>query len=186
MVEMKQGVQAFAAYEYKEATVERRRVPEYLDGYESFGWELHDAHETPAAHPGLPGAERMIALHLRRDRRIVNRVELTRLQRQFEACMREIQTLEGSGDTHATICSLCTGIVGLALLLCAVFTGIASKALMWLSILLALPGAVCCALALPVYRRVYRRREAEVAPLLDTKREEICTLCEKGHRLTDA
>ena len=53
---MKRSAQAFAVYEYKESTVERRRVSEYLDGYESFGWELNDAYERPAAHPGAPGA----------------------------------------------------------------------------------------------------------------------------------
>lgn len=186
MEEMKRSARAFAAYEYKETTVERRRASEYLDGYESFGWELDDAYEASAAYPGMPVGESLITLHLRRDRRIVNRVELTRLQRQFEACMKEIQMLESSKDVHATICSLCTGIVGLALLLCAAFTAIASKALTLLGVLLALPGAILCALAYPIYRRVYRKREREVVPLVDAKREEICTLCEKGQRLTRA
>ena len=53
MEEMKRSARAFAAYEYKETTVERRRASEYLDGYESFGWELDDTYETLA---GIPGA----------------------------------------------------------------------------------------------------------------------------------
>lgn len=186
MVEMKRSARAFAAYEYKVATVDRRRASEYLDGYESFGWELDNAYETPASYPGVPGAGSMLSLHLRRDRRIVNRVELTRLQRQFEACMREIQTLESSKDVHATICSLCIGVVGLALLFCAAFSAVSTKALTWLNVLLAIPGAVCCALAYPIYRRVYRRRERAVEPLLDAKYEEISSICEKGHQLTHA
>ena len=88
--------------------------------------------------------------------------------------------------SNATICSLCTGVVGLALLFCATFTAITSKALTWLSILLAIPGTICCALAYPIYGRTYQRREREVESLLDAKREEICTICEKGHRLTHA
>ena len=88
--------------------------------------------------------------------------------------------------SNATICSLCTGVVGLALLFCATFTAITSKALTWLSILLAIPGIICCALAYPIYGRTYQRREREVESLLDAKREEICTICEKGHRLTHA
>ena len=183
---MKISARAFAAYEYKVASVDRRRAPEYLNGYESFGWELDDAYETPASYPGVPAAERMIALHLRRDRRIVNRVELTRLQRQFEACMNEIQTLESSRDVHATICSLCTGVVGLALLVCTAFSAISERALTWISLLPTIPGAVCCALAYPIYRRVYRKRERAVEPLLDAKYEEISSICEKGHQLTHA
>lgn len=129
MVEMKRSARAFAAYEYKESTVERRRASEYLDGYESFGWELDDAHEAHTAYTGMPVVESLITLHLRRDRRIINKMELTRLQRQFEACMKEIQMLESSKDVHATICALCTGVVGLALLLCAVFSAIGAKVL---------------------------------------------------------
>lgn len=186
MLEMNRNAQAYVAYEYKEATVDLKRASEYLDGYESFGWELDDAYEAHASYAGMPVRESLISLHLRRDRRIVNRMELTRLQRQFEACMKEIHTLEGLKDIHATICSLCTGVVGLALLFCATFTAITSKALTWLSILLAIPGIICCALAYPIYGRTYQRREREVESLLDAKREEICTICEKGHRLTHA
>ena len=51
---MKRSARAFAAYEYKETTVERRRASEYPDGYESFGWELDDAYEASAAYPGMP------------------------------------------------------------------------------------------------------------------------------------
>ena len=50
---MKRSAQAFAAYEYKVATVDRRRASEYPDGYESFGWELDDTYESLA---GIPGA----------------------------------------------------------------------------------------------------------------------------------
>ena len=186
MEEMKRSARAFAAYEYKEATVERRRVSAYLDGYESFGWELDDAYAPLTGIPGVPGAERMIALHLRRDRRIVNRMELTRLQRQFEACMREVQSLENSSEMEATIGALAAGVVGLALLFCAAFTAITSKALTWLNILPAIPGTLCCAAALPVYRHAYQRRARVVEPLLEAKYEEISAICEKGHRLTHA
>ncbi len=77
-------------------------------------------------------------------------------------------------------------MVGLALLFCAAFTAITSKALTWLSILVAIPGTICCALAYPIYRRTYQRRSSVVEPLLDAKYEEISTICEKGHRLTHA
>ena len=49
------------------------------------------------------GAEKMMTLRLKRDRKIVNKTELTRLQRNFEACVREIQSLENSKTSKATI-----------------------------------------------------------------------------------
>lgn len=182
--EMEQTAQVFVTYEYKEATVDRKRASEYLDGYENFGWELDDAYEPHVNFPGVPSAMSMITLHLRRDRRIINKMELTRLQRQFEACMKEIQTLENSSETKATIYSLGAGVVGLAFLFCAVFTAFTAKALTWMNILLAISGVICCASALPIYKRVYQKRASEVEPLLDAKHEEICRLCEKGYHLT--
>ncbi len=184
--EIERTARAFVAYEYKEATVDRKRASEYLDGYENFGWELDDAYETHASYTGMPVGESMITLHLRRDRRIINKMELTRLQRQFEACMKEIQTLENSSEMKATLRALGAGVVGLAFLFCAVFTGIAGQTLTWISVLLAIPGVICCAAALPIYKRAYQRRASVVEPLLDAKYEEICTICEKGHRLTNA
>ena len=44
-----------------------------------------------------------MTLRLKRDRKIVNKTELTRLQRNFEACVREIQSLENSKTSKATI-----------------------------------------------------------------------------------
>lgn len=47
-----------------------------------------------------------VTLHLKRDRRIINKMELTRLQRNFEACAREIDKLERAKTSAATAWSI--------------------------------------------------------------------------------
>ena len=43
---------------------------------------------------------------LKRSRAVLNKMELTRLQRQFEACMSEIAALENSTESFAMIAAL--------------------------------------------------------------------------------
>ena len=79
MIEQHAG---FVAYEYQEHTVEQRYASYYEDNYGCFGWQVE-----------LQGRE---TLRLKRDRHIPNRMELTRLQRQFEAIMEDVRRLEHS------------------------------------------------------------------------------------------
>ena len=83
---MKKG-EDFIRYEYKEVTVPRDMEGVYADGYPHFGWTL-EGHSSPIL--GISG----INLKLKRDRKIQNKTELTRLQRQFESNVSEIKKLE--------------------------------------------------------------------------------------------
>lgn len=66
----------FTAYEYKEITVRNDKAPLYLDCYESFGWKQDEN------FPPLESGDK-VTLKLKRDRRLVNKVELTRLAAQL-------------------------------------------------------------------------------------------------------
>lgn len=166
----------FAVYEYRDAAVDARYASHYMDGYANFGWQIDE------------GMRRMdmtgnVVLHMKRDRRIVNRMELTRLQRQFEACMAEIRSLEHSRNSQATAASLIVGVVGTAFMAGSVFAVTAQPPIVWLCVLLAIPGFALWGLALPTHRRILRRRAEAVEPLIEAKYDEICTLLEKGDRL---
>lgn len=65
-----------------------------MDGYENFGWEV-DGNIRERADAGCNlHFQNKVVLHLKRNRKIVNRMELTRLQRNFDACVNEIEALE--------------------------------------------------------------------------------------------
>ena len=81
----------FVGYEYKEIIAPADRISLYIDCYENFGWQIDE--NMPAAN-GM----RHTTLRMKRDRKIINKMELTRLQRHFEACAKEIEALEIERD----------------------------------------------------------------------------------------
>ena len=71
------------AYEYKEVLADDGQVSFLIDSYENFGWEP-DENVMPRTLEKYPeragkGGHRKRVLRLKRDRRIVNKTELTRL-----------------------------------------------------------------------------------------------------------
>lgn len=87
---MNQGPEStYIGYEYKAISVPSKDASLFLDCYENFGWIPDENH--PTDHSG-----ENTTIHLKRNRKIINKMELTRLQRNFESCNAEIQQMERS------------------------------------------------------------------------------------------
>lgn len=166
----------FTACEYKEVTVRSDKAPLYLDGYESFGWQ-QDENFPPQESGGK------ITLRLRRDRKLVNKTELTRLQRHFEADMEEIAALERSKSGTASAWALGIGLLGTAFMAGSVFAVTAKTPQIVLCILLAVPAFAGWIAPFFVYRRVKEVKSRQVEPFIEAKTEEIYEMCEKGRGL---
>lgn len=166
----------YIGYEYKKLTIPTEKVSMYLDCYESFGWEADE--NVP-----LNTAGAMTTLSLKRDRKIINKAELTRLQRHFEACDAEISKLEAAKNTTATIVALVVGIIGTAFIAGSVFAVTHKPPIIWLCIVLAVPGFIGWILPCFLHRSLRARKSAELQPLIEAKQDEIYELCEKGHAL---
>lgn len=176
MNEINKQASDFTGYEYKKVTVPSEQASMYLDGYESFGWQEDE--RFGQTHIGLS-----CTLNLRRDRKILNKMELTRLQRNFEASMEEIITLERSKTTLPQIVSLAVGIIGTAFMAGSVFAVTANPPIIWLCILLALPAFAGWILPYFLYTSLLGKRKKIVEPLIEQKYDEIYSLCEKGNTL---
>ena len=85
MKEMETGRKEFMSYEYKTVPADADRASFLLDGYENFGWELDDNIYQNAGEAARAGKQKKVTLRLKRNRKIINKMELTRLQRNFEA-----------------------------------------------------------------------------------------------------
>ena len=166
----------FIGYEYKEIIAEQEKASMYLDGYMNFGW----VPDENIQHSRILGRA---AIKLKRDRKILNKAELTRLQRHFEACMNEIDELEKSKTRSATIWAICVGLVGAAFLAGSVFAVTAAPPLILLCIVLGIPGLIGWALPYFVFKKQMQRRVEKIAPLIEQKYDEIYEICEKGSRL---
>ena len=174
MMNRENGVVGF---EYMEVTAKRGMESMYADSYENFGWEF-----TGSSAPEDQGGS--VTMKFKRDRKLRNKAELTRLQRQFESCAREIEALEHSKATAAAVAAFTIGLIGTAFLGGAVFAYLAG--LLPLMVILAVPGFVGWIVPYFCYQKLLRKREQKVAPLIDQKNDEIYAVCEQGCRLLNA
>ncbi len=166
----------FVGYEYKEITAPTDRISLYIDCYENFGWQPDEN------MPAVNGMHHTTLL-MKRDRKIVNKMELTRLQHHFEACAKEIETLEKSKTSVASIWALIVGIIGTAFMAGSTFAVTHEPPLILLCILLAVPGLIGWALPYFLYRHLVVKQTKKIQPMIEAKQDEIYDICEKGHSL---
>lgn len=167
---------AYVGYEYKELTVKSEHVSMYIDCYESFGWERD-------ANFAIRQRGKHTTLHLKRDRKLVNKAELTRLQRNFEACGEEIAALEKAKTSRAWFITLIIALIGTAFMACSVFAVTHEPPLILLCILFAVPAFAGWIAPYFVFNAILARDTRRVQPLIEAKHEEIYEICEKGHSL---
>lgn len=173
---MSEPIRNYKSHEYKEVTVTEAQAGFYLDSYASFGWELDD--NIPPKTVG-----HSVTFHFKRDRKIANKAELTRLQRNFESDIEQLHALESSKSSSATIWALSIGLVGTVFMAGAVFAVVADPPRYLLSVLLAIPAFIGWALPCIVYKKVKARTIRRLNPYIEEKIEELYALCEKGQAL---
>lgn len=120
-------------------------------------------------------------MKLKRDRKIRNKAELTRLQRHFDATASEIETLEKSKVIGASIVAYFIGVIGTAFVAGSVFANQADN--MVLSIILAVPGFIGWIIPYLLYCKFSKKKTSTVAPLIDQMYDEIYEVCEKANAL---
>lgn len=185
----------YIAYEYKEIHANTEKISFLVDCYECFGWET-DQNMTGMEHSGYenwnvqqfhnagiyPQGRNAVA-RMKRNRKIINKMELTRLQRNFEACLREIESLEKSKTSAAAMSALIIGFIGTAFMAGSVFAVTAQPPQILACILLAIPAFIGWALPIFVYRRLVQKQTEKVVPYIEAKYDEIYEICEKGNKL---
>lgn len=174
MSELKKENAEFIGYDYKEIAASGEQASFYLDCYQNFGWVQDERTQEAGANGKIV---------LKRERKIINKMELTRLQRHFEACVDEIAALERSKTTNATIAALSVALIGTAFMAGSVFAVVHTPPLVVLSILLAVPGFFGWILPWFLYRKLVFRRSRLVTELVERKHDEIYEICQQGHKL---
>ena len=166
----------FVGYDYKEVTIPSEQASLYVDCYESFGWQIE---ENPSTQQSLG----LTKIKMKRDRKIINKMELTRLQQHFETCAREIEDLERSKHTIASIWALAVGAIGTVFMVGSVFAVTHTPPIYWLCVLLAVPAFAGWLCPFFLFRYKVRVQTRKVQPLIESKNEEIYQICEKAYSL---
>ena len=169
----------YISYEYIDIIAENTKASFLLDGYECFGWEVD--HNLDGYSQS--GYDPKVHLRLKRNRKILNKMELTRLQRNFEACVREIDLLEKSKNSKATMWALIIGIIGTAFMAGAVLAITAQPPHTLLCIILAIPAFIGWVLPYFVFRKTAMKDSEKIQNLIEEKYDEIQEICEKGNKL---
>lgn len=164
----------FIGMEYQDVTVSHDMQRVYIDGYPSFGWKYEGR--------GLELTSPLsMTLKFKRDRKLRNKTEITRLQRQFDACVKDISTMEKSKTLLPATIAYIIGIVGTAFMAGSVFAFISGMTT--LCIILAVPAFVGWVLPYFLFNTMRRKKIAEVTPLIDSKYDELYEVCEKAGAL---
>jgi hypothetical protein len=155
MSEIEKDRHSFVGYDYKEVITNSEKVSFLMDTYENFGWvvDKNTSHNLPE---NRLNSHTNVVLRLKRNRKIINKMELTRLQRNFESCMKEIERLESSKTSKATMYALMVGIIGTAFMAGSVFAVTATPPRIVLCILLAVPAFAGWILPYFLYNSVVR------------------------------
>ena len=149
----------------------------YLDNYKNFGWEFE------GYEPSVQDIT-STTMSFKRDRKIPNKAELTKLQHQFDSGIREIEKLESSKAVHASVIAYGLGLIGAGFTVGAVFAFLGSSTA--LGIILAIPAAVGWVLPYFCYNRVLKSKTEKTIRVIEQKYDEIYGVCEKGHSLVCA
>ncbi len=173
---MKNKPHEFSAFEYLELNIPRTQASFYLDSYENFGWQQDE--NLPVKESGGN-----TVLQLKRDRKCPNKAELTRLQRNFEANIRELDALDRSKTTSAMIAALSVAMLGTAFMTGAVFAVVAPQPNIPLCVVLEVPAFAGWIAPYFLYRYLKAKKTAEVTPFIEKKYDEIYSICEKAHGL---
>ena len=172
----------FIGYEYKEVLTDASRFSLLVDGYENFGWEA-DENLSENGKDRNPVSQQRKVLRLKRNRKIVNKMELTRLERNFEACVNEIDKLEKEKTSIAAVYALVLGIIGTAFMAGSTFAVTAQPPNYILCIILAVPGFLGWIFPYFLYKKIVGKQTERVVPLIEEKYDEIYEICEKGNKL---
>lgn len=180
---------AFIGYEYKEISCTIEKASMMMDCYESFGWEIDENvmgnQELGLGERGYSSYNRHMTIRMKRNRKLMNKMELTRLQRNFEACIREIEALEKSKTSKASTWALVIGILGTVFMAGSVFAVTAQPPYILLCVVLAVPAFLGWFLPYFMYQKIKREQTEKVTPYIDAKYDEIYEICEKGSKLLD-
>ncbi|MCX4269358.1 MAG: hypothetical protein OSJ62_11965 [Lachnospiraceae bacterium] len=164
----------FVGYEYRDILCKKSIRTLYEDCIISFGWQQ-------TGEESVVGKPDSVNLKYKRNRKIGNKAELARLQKQFEACIRDILSLEHNKIILAAVVAYLTGVAGIVFMLGSVFFMISDN--IAIGIVLIVPGIVGLILPYPVYAKIRLKKAEQMESLIRQKYDEVYSVCEKASGL---
>lgn len=195
----------FVGHEYKTITVRRDMESLWADSLKPFGWQLEKSGPAVVKHlwaplrlmmaplallPGTPFAKLIrdhdsdthSTLSFKRDKQILNKTELTRLELQFENQARTIDELETSKTAGASALAYTIGIIGTAFMAGATFSYLAG--MLPACIVLAILGFIGWIVPYFAFQSAKNSKTMKVIPTIEHQYENIYAICRKANEIT--
>ena len=96
---------------------------------------------------------------------------------------RLTQLMHRQADSIPLATALMAGLVGTAFVAGAVFAVTAENPMIWLTVLLAIPGFLLWGAAYPICRKEQKRQRKRLLPLIDQKYDEAAETAQKAKKL---
>lgn len=164
----------YIGYEYLEVMVKKEVESLYIDSNVNFGWEL----EKISTNMTKSNTTR---LKFKRNRKLMNKVEITRLERLFLGYITEIEQLEKAKTMKAATIAYILGLLGTALMACSTFSYLNGN--LPFCILLAIPAFIGWIIPYPIYCLIKKRKIAQLTPLINEQYDHIDNTCQKANAL---
>lgn len=166
-------------YDYKTVKVKRNIETLVCDTYENLGWELTS---TSSVESSLF----YVNLSFKRNRKIENKIDLLKLQEKADNAIANIEMLQNKKKNAGLVGALTTGIVGTL-----TFGGGMSMTLLLSETLgyviggvaLGVVGIGICALAYPLFKKINKKKNAEIEPLLESEFDKLSDICDEAVKL---
>lgn len=146
-----------------------------MDAYPNFGWSIEKYSETKQ-NPGK------VILYMKRNRDLINRVEIKRLENKLEACMNEIIKIENQNQLMPTVQACFIGVLGTAAMAGAVFAN--NMRLLYLMIFFGIIGFVGWILPYFIYKRQYSKKKESGQSLIESEYDAIYSVTKRAHELS--
>ncbi|MBS7578189.1 MULTISPECIES: hypothetical protein [unclassified Enterococcus] len=171
---MSEKKELFIGYEYRDVTIAKDFSTLIIDGYENFGWQMISA-STPSQ------AINSITVKFKRNRAIQHKAELTKLQRNFDVTLEEIQKLEKQKTFLASIVGFTIGLIGTCFMAGAVFAIDANLTI--LMVVLAIPGLIGWILPYFIFNKLKLVKTKSFNLIIEKKYDEIYEISKQGNCL---
>ena len=192
----------FVGYEYKTVNAARDSAEMYIDCMENFGWTFveNDGCDVQDLLSNLnpvnlgrniAGAAQTfgettdtapsVMLKFKRDRRIENKQQLDKLEREYEAALSAISKIERKNSAQTMGVSLGTGIIGAVFVGLSVYNFISSNIV--LGAVFAAIGAIGWTIGFFSNKKVGDRKSTQTESYIREQMDIVYSTCEKAHAL---
>ena len=192
----------FVVYEYKNVDVKRDTMGMYIECMENFGWSLveNEGYDVQVLLSNLnpvnlgkniAGAAQSlgetgdssesVTLTFKRDRRIENKQQLDKLEKEYQEALAAIKKVERKNIAQTMGISLGTGIVGTILIGLSIYCFVISNIV--LGVLFAVIGAVGWAFGFLSNRKMGQKKSTQTEPYIQEQLSIAYSTCEKAHAL---